>query len=448
MPESKRARWALVLTLIVGAAALSYGLYLSLDHVTEHQPLHTGADNAALIQPHAQEIYARMKKGEPQEDIVQDLARRLGVPPEHVRGFIRAGADLKYYRIVVERSHDGEDYYDVAYEQLPNWGFPIGSPFNWRLPTYAYVLGALPGARWIQAVLTLIAAAGLVLTFQGESKDVGPLLAAANVALLVGVATWPLGGEAYFAQEVWAGMLILLSIGAAACAVLSPYWRILAVAAGLAALAFRELALPYCFFGGVVAFWYGRRREALAWLIGIGFFGLYLWWHMGQVHARLGPVDRAEGLGLTSWVQYGGLAFDIMATRMNAFLLPLPGWIVFLYLFLAIIGLLGWQSDLGRLLLLTTVTYLVSFAIIGRSMNFNWGLMFAPFLPFGVVRAPRTIHELIRTVRRTSAGDEEIKRLKKLAEQSDEHIREPDERIQPLKPSEPADTSAPREQVD
>jgi hypothetical protein len=84
---------------------------------------------------------------------------------------------------------------------------------------------------------------------------------------------------------------------------------------------------------------------------------------------------------------------------MNRFVIALPGWLVFLYLSVALIGLLGWSGEQGRLLLLTTVTYLVSFAVVGRSMNFNWGLMFAPMLPFGVVRAPGTMWALVEALR-------------------------------------------------
>ncbi len=313
--------------------------------------------------------------------------------PKHV-----AGPDLLYYRTVVERVRGGENYYDVAYEELPRWGFPIGSMFNWRLPTYAYVLALFPGQDAIRVLLTLLAMTGVVLAFVSEKKERGRLSAAVTTLLLIGVATWPLAGNTCYAQEVWGGELILLSVGAAGCAAFSPRWRIVSVAAGLAALFFRELVLPYCIIAGLLALWNRRRWESLAWFAGVAVFFGYLAWHGQQVAARLTPEDRAGSTGVLGWVVFGGLPFDIMATRMNAFLMPLPGWAVFGYLLLAVIGLLSWRGEQGLLVSLTTFAYLAAFAIVGKPMNFNWGLMFAPLLPFGVVRGPAALTSLYRAV--------------------------------------------------
>jgi len=351
-----RRRWRLPLLIVLVAAGIGAGLYVAIDRPTAHVAVHTGADRLA-------------------------------------------GADLKYYRIVVERVGQGENYYAVAREQLPEWGFPIRSPFNWRLPTYAYLLGALPGPGAVRAVVALIGLAGLALCVVSEFQAVGFLPGCVTGLLLLGVATWPLAGDAFYAQEVWAGMLMLLSVGAAGCAAYSPRWRILAVAAGLLALAFRELVLPYCVFAGLLALWHGRRIEGGVWLTGVVLFFAYLRWHMGQVARQLPAAEQPAGLGVESWVVFGGLGFDLMATRMNAFVLPLPGWAVLLYLLLGLVGLLAWDSELGRLLALTTVAYLFAFAVIGRSMNFNWGLMFAPLLPFGVVRAPGVLRAVVRDLR-------------------------------------------------
>lgn len=317
-----------------------------------------------------------------------------------------AGPDLLYYRTVVERVRNGENYYDVAHRELPRWGFPIGSMFNWRLPTYAYVLALFPGQDAIRILLTLLAMTGVLLAFVSEQKEHGPLNAAATTLLLIGVATWPVSGNACYAQEVWAGELILLSVGAAGCAALSPRWRIVSVAAGLLALFFRELVLPYCVIAGLLAFWNRRRWEALAWLAGVALFFGYLFWHGQQVAARLTPEDRAGSTGVMGWVVFGGLPFDIMATRMNAFLMTLPGWLVFGYLFLGVIGLASWRSEQGIRVSLTTFAYLASFAVVGKPMNFNWGLMFAPLLPFGVVRGPAALAKLVQALRVRGAKEE------------------------------------------
>jgi hypothetical protein len=320
------------------------------------------------------------------------------VPQADGKAVQSAGPDLLYYRTVVERVRNGENYYDVAHEELPRWGFPIGSMFNWRLPTYAYVLALFPSQEAIRILLTLLAMMGVLLAFVSEQKERGPLGAAATTLLLIGVATWPLAGNTCYAQEVWAGVLILLSVGAAGCAAFSPRWRIVSVIAGLAALFFRELVLPYCVIAGMLAFWNRRRWESLAWFAGVAVFFAYLVWHGQQVAAKLTPEDRVGSTGVMGWVVFGGLPFDIMATRMNAFLMTLPGWLVFLYLLLGVIGLASWHSEQGMLVSLTTFAYLMAFAVVGKPMNFNWGLMFAPLLPFGVVRGPAALASLYRAI--------------------------------------------------
>jgi hypothetical protein len=302
--------------------------------------------------------------------------------------------DLKYYREVVTRVHDGENYYDVANQRLRDFRFRVGSIFNWRLPTYAYVLGALPSVGWAQGVLSLIGLAGLLLAVAADNRDVSFLAAGGTFLLQFGVFFWCIKDDCYLAQEVWAAMLILLSVGAAAF-----QWRVLAVGAGLAALCFRELVLPYCLVAAGVAWWYGRRKEAAAWLVGVGLFFVYLGWHAGQVTTRLTPADRADSRGVSEWITFGGLTFDILTARMNLFVLDAPGWLVFLYLATALIGLLGWRGEQGALVALTTIVYLAAFAVVGMPMNVNWGLMYAPLLPFGVVRAPGTILDLANAVR-------------------------------------------------
>jgi hypothetical protein len=325
----------------------------------------------------------------------------------------RHGADLKYYGEVINAVRGGANYYEVANRRLRYWGFPVGSIFNWRLPTYAYVLALLPSDAWIRGVLIVIGLAGLVLAGIAETRAANLLVAGGTLFLLFGVFLWCLDGEAYLAQEVWASMLILLSVAAAALG-----WRPLAVASGLAALFFRELALPYCLVATGLAWWYGRRREAFAWLAGVVLFGAFLAWHAQQVMSRLTPEDIGQSGGMSEWIQFGGLTFDILTTRMNQFLFLAPAWLVLIYLLLGLVGLIGWRSEQGTLLTLTTLGYLAAFSIVGMHKNINWGLMFAPLLPFGVVRAPGTLLEFGRRLCGTpaliavaSAPREEVNRI-------------------------------------
>src|SRR4029453_9358256 len=57
--------------------------------------------------------------------------------------------DLALYQAVIADVRSGRDYYDAAHERIPQFGFPIRSPLNWRLPTYAWLLAVLPNKCWI-----------------------------------------------------------------------------------------------------------------------------------------------------------------------------------------------------------------------------------------------------------------------------------------------------------
>ena len=129
---------------------------------------------------------------------------------------------------------------------------------------------------------------------------------------------------------LWAGVLIALSV----C-----FYGInrprLWVAFGLAAIFFRELALPYGVLCAAIAWRRGRRGELFAWIIGLAawlaFFGMH-WW---QVHEWMAAGLRAHR---ESWVQFGGIGFVISIAQMNAYLLLLPQWVTALFLVAALVG--------------------------------------------------------------------------------------------------------------
>src|SRR5438874_639214 len=78
--------------------------------------------------------------------------------------------DLALYRDVIAEVRSGRDYYAVAGENIPHYGFPIGSPLNWRLPTYAWLFSWLPGPAWIQAALVALSVVALGLAFVAQSR--------------------------------------------------------------------------------------------------------------------------------------------------------------------------------------------------------------------------------------------------------------------------------------
>ena len=309
--------------------------------------------------------------------------------------------DSHLYRRLIQRVHDGEPYYDAANLELRQHGFQPNSVFNWRLPTYAWFLGSLPRPFHGQIVLIALAVIALALVFAKERKEVGLAGAGITCTLIYGVFHWVMAAPradldtvpAVLFQETWAAVLITISVAAHGLG-----WRMSGVAAGLAALFWRELALPYCVIAATLALWQGKRREAIAWGAGLALFVFFFVSHGVEVTRRLegnaaGPTNVSFWLGLT------GLRFHFYAMNMNSWLNGVPGWAMACYLSLAVIGLTGWKGGVGTLVGLTVAAYLGAFCVIGRPVNVYWGLLYAPLLPFGIVRAPAVLRDLILAAR-------------------------------------------------
>ncbi len=311
--------------------------------------------------------------------------------------------DLALYQAVIADVRGGRDYYDAAHEHIPRFGFPISSPLNWRLPTYAWLLSLLPNKCWIQAVLLLFGVAGLMLTFAAEraTRDIFP--AAVTTFVMFGVFKWVLDGDAYLAQEVWAGVLIMISVAALRLGESSWKWRLLAASAGIAALLFRELALPYCVVAGGLAFWQRRYWEAALWGKGLVAFGLLLVWHVFQVRSELAEEGIVGGgAGLAQWIRCGGIDFVLLTARMNSLLFHWPAALLWIFLLLSLFGLANRADFASRVSCLAALAYLVAFAIVGRPENFYWGLLYAPLLPAGIATGTHVLSQLWSDVREST----------------------------------------------
>ncbi|QDU30023.1 hypothetical protein ETAA8_51410 [Anatilimnocola aggregata] len=311
--------------------------------------------------------------------------------------------DLQLYRDMVDAVRRGENYYVAAKPKLIASGFPVRSTFNWRLPTYAWLFALLPGPWAIQALLVLLAVVALVLHFQAEFSARGMAAAVVSSFLLLGVVKWSVDGLAFYTQELWASVLILLSIAA-----MGKGWQVVAIIAGITALMFRELALPFVFWAGVFAVYHRRWSEAFAWAAGITLFVAFLYWHSQQVAAQLTPADLAtNGGGISQWLKFGGLDFVLLTARMNSFLFTAIGPVLFLYLLLGLLGLLSLRDERLNLQFVAAASYLAAFCLVGMEVNFYWGLLYAPLLPAGIAAAGGSLSLLWDRAHAPAAANQE-----------------------------------------
>ncbi len=254
----------------------------------------------------------------------------------------QSAGDIALFRANVDRVQAGEGYYAGAQAELTARGYPTRSVFNWRLPTLAWGLGHLPSLAAGKVLLGVLALALMVVSFEVLAREQGHGLGRpiACAVLLSGPLMPCVLDDLVVSHELWAGVLIALSIGV--YGLQRPY---LGAALGLAALFVRELALPYCVLALGFAWWYGQRREAAVWLVGLVLWAGYLTLHAWQVQQWIPPDAKAHS---TSWIQFGGMAFVLATAQMNAYLLLVPQWVTALWFVAAMVGLAAWSSPLGQ----------------------------------------------------------------------------------------------------
>jgi hypothetical protein len=259
----------------------------------------------------------------------------------------------------------------------------------------------------VQLTLIVLSIAALSLAFAAVCRNSSFGFAAVTTFLLFGVVRWSIDGYAFLAQEPWAATLLLISLAAESLAeqgrrdgvkerqrdpsvTLSlcrsvNLWSCLSITAGIAALFFRELALPYCGIAFLFAAFKRRWIEGAAWAIGIALFFAFFAWHVGQVRAQLAGTEIAASAGLSQWLRFGGLDFVLLTTRMNSLLFAAPAFLLWLYLLASLIGLARRADETSHLACLSALAYLLAFAVLGRPENFYWGLLPAPLLAWGAV---------------------------------------------------------------
>ncbi|MEZ6071542.1 MAG: hypothetical protein R3C10_15065 [Pirellulales bacterium] len=167
----------------------------------------------------------------------------------------------------------------------------------------------------------------------------------------------------------------------------------LGLAAGIAALFFRELAALYCVICWLLDASERRWRLVAGWTLGMIAYAVFYAVHMSQVGTLVDTAARAHDEG---WLQLGGAGFVISTAQMNAYLLVLPQWLSAVCLVLALLGAAGWNSPAGKRLAWTLAAYLATFAVVGQPFNQYWGCLYAPLLCFALARSVAAVGDLLK----------------------------------------------------
>lgn len=303
--------------------------------------------------------------------------------------------DLAVYDGVIARIGQGEGYYTAVAAEHRKGNYPLRPGVAVRLPTLAYLemwLGDT-GRGSGQLVLGEMAAA-LALTMGvfwawwrrlGEEPGTADIRRIAAALILVG-ASLGLNRHFFVLHELWAGMLLALSLG-----LHRPGRKWLgAVLAAALALAIREHTLPYVALMGAMALYRRDWREAAAWGTLIGLFVAGLAWHMQLVSLQTVPSDPIG----PSWLALRGLSGWLSDVVLSSNLRFLPHFIAGPLVILMMLGWSGWKSPLGTTATLLYFGYGSAFMIAGRPDNYYWGAMVAPAMLAGLAFTPMALRSL------------------------------------------------------
>ncbi len=270
----------------------------------------------------------------------------------------------------------------MRWREMRRLGYATKPVFHWRLPTLLWTFGKLPSpeiARWFLVVLTGVMIMVWVNRLRPRLGFVMMLVAALLMAPMLFLASHP---RWYFQHEVWAGVLVALSLG-----LYRQHW-VLAVITGVAALMVRELALSYVCIIGALAFYDRRNKEGLAWLAGIMGFAVYFAVHASIAISHQLPSDLSD----PSWLRIPGWS-HVTACSGWMFLTLVPYWLCGM---LSVVGVFGLLVGRDLRLILPAVSYMAAFWIFGKPFNDYWGLMYTPILAVGIACAIPAIVALAR----------------------------------------------------
>lgn len=305
----------------------------------------------------------------------------------------RAGGDMALYARIAARVAAGEGYYAAATAEHRASGYPARPFVAVRLPTLARLQAAI-GTDGVRGLALVLTAAGIAALWR-RAVPLGTLPERLAASILLGLggaaAASPVAG---YDHDFVAGLLLTFALLAWRP---DRWWPALGAAA--AALAVRELAVPFVLLWLAVACAAGRRREALALLALLGVFGLGMWLHFLAVDAARLPGDLAS----QGWNARAGFGLPLAALGELTGLRFLPPQLAAP---LAILPLAGWAGLGGRLGLFATLWFAgvaTMMALFARPANYYWIELALPAYALGLAFAPRAIGELLRRAAGVSA---------------------------------------------
>lgn len=305
--------------------------------------------------------------------------------------------DLRFYRLVIARVQQGDNYYVAATEEQRRNNYPVSPGLTVRLPTLAFMFAGLGQGGMIALEMLLFSAMmwAVMRRIKGEPGGDGRMPLALAL-LMIGIASG-LNYKYAVLHEIWAAQLMALSFGLHRPGARpgEPGKWLGALLAAAAALAIRELALPFVLLMAAWAGWNRRWTELAAWAALIAAFAVALTVHVHLAEAQIRPGDPVS----PSWLVLGGMSGWLYKVNNSTFLSLLPVWLSGPLVVLCVFGWAGWRTRMGAFATLLVMGYAAAFMIAGRSNNFYWGIVMTPILFMGAGFLPIALPALWRAAR-------------------------------------------------
>ncbi len=294
--------------------------------------------------------------------------------------------DIALYQAINYRIENGQNYYSAALEEQRLRAYPTKPFLTVRLPTLALVI--THANKNLMIFIFIILNISILFAWLQQIYNTFPNSVARICAIMLIPTGLVLGvvSEAHVLHEIWAGILIALSLG-----LYRPqkFWP--AILAAAVALAVRETALPYIMLMAAFALFERRLGEFAAWVALIGIFVCGLLAHALIVNSLALPTDLIS----PGWLRFGGIRAAVLAMSGTTLLLVFPRIIGGMLIPLALFGWLSWRNSIGARGALYIAGYGFMLTIIGRESNFYWGLMVAPLLLLGLAFVPRALTDIL-----------------------------------------------------
>lgn len=297
------------------------------------------------------------------------------------------GTDIVLYETIVARVRHGENYHEAAADALRTGDYPLKPFVTFRLPTLAVVQARLPerGSTVLLYALALAVALAWWRRLAPAFKRALPKVVA--FLLLGGGMLVFVQSELAFFHEIWAGLLIALSL-----ALRRPGRWVEAAAFGLAAALVRETAALYVGVMGAMAWMEGERREALGWAAAAAVLAVVVAAHAYAVAQVVRPLDPAS----PGWSGLLGFGFFVRTVTSATALRLLPLVIGAPLVGLALFGWAAWREPMASRASGMFAAYALLLGVAGRADTIYWGLLVAGPLLVGLAFAPDGLRDLAR----------------------------------------------------